>query len=44
MPHMIQMHEHCSACHDGRAAREEIRCSHPERDRCRQCHMVQNTK
>jgi len=44
MPHMTQMHENCSACHDGPAAREEIRCTHPERDRCTQCHVPQNTK
>lgn len=38
-PHSAQLHENCLACHAGPAARPEIRCSHPERVRCRQCHM-----
>ena len=33
------MRENCAACHDGPGAREEIRTSHPERTRCRQCHV-----
>jgi cytochrome c-type protein NapB len=33
------MRENCAACHAGPAAREEIRTSHPERTRCRQCHV-----
>jgi hypothetical protein len=39
IPHRILMREDCAACHDGPAAREEIRTSHPERVRCRQCHV-----
>jgi len=39
IPHRILMRENCAACHDGPAAREEIRTSHPERWRCRQCHV-----
>lgn len=39
MPHSRAMRENCSACHDGPAAREPIRCSHPERARCNQCHV-----
>lgn len=39
IPHLVQMRENCSACHTGPAAREEIRCSHPERARCLQCHV-----
>ncbi len=39
IPHRIQMRENCGACHTGPAAREEIRCSHPERSRCVQCHV-----
>ncbi|HVS18734.1 MAG TPA: hypothetical protein VMT18_09055 [Planctomycetota bacterium] len=43
MPHPVFMRENCSACHDGPAAREEIRTSHPERARCNQCHVEQVT-
>lgn len=39
MPHKAFMRENCAACHTGRAAREEIRTPHPERQRCRQCHV-----
>lgn len=39
IPHPVFMRENCAACHTGPAAREEIRCSHPERIRCRQCHV-----
>ncbi|MGQ0613379.1 MAG: hypothetical protein ACT4PV_06550 [Planctomycetaceae bacterium] len=41
MPHPLFMRENCSACHDGPAAREEVRCSHPERARCQQCHVAE---
>lgn len=40
MPHPTFMRENCLACHSGPAAREEIRCSHPERSRCLQCHAT----
>jgi cytochrome c-type protein NapB len=43
MPHSMAMRENCSACHDGPAAREEIRTPHPERERCVQCHVPQRT-
>lgn len=39
LPHRVFMRENCLACHSGPAAREEIRTPHPERDRCRQCHV-----
>ena len=39
IPHKTFMRENCLACHSGSAAREEIRTSHPERVRCRQCHV-----
>lgn len=39
IPHKMFMRENCVACHAGPAAREEIRTSHPERLRCRQCHV-----
>jgi cytochrome c-type protein NapB len=39
IPHRILMRENCLACHDGPGIREEIRTSHPERRRCRQCHV-----
>ncbi len=41
MPHAKLMRENCRACHSGAAAREEIRTSHPERQRCEQCHVEQ---
>ena len=43
IPHPVFMRENCQACHSGLAAREEIRCSHPERVRCVQCHLEQST-
>lgn len=43
LPHPRFMREDCLACHDGPAAREEIRTSHPERARCAQCHAEQRT-
>jgi cytochrome c-type protein NapB len=39
VPHPSFMREDCAACHTGPAAREELRCSHPERIRCAQCHV-----
>lgn len=42
MPHRAFMRENCLACHDGPSARPEIRCSHPERSRCQQCHVASN--
>ncbi len=43
IPHQVLLRENCAACHDGPAAREEIRCPHPERVRCTQCHVEQKT-
>jgi cytochrome c-type protein NapB len=37
LPHTVLMREDCAACHDGPAARPEVRCSHPERVNCLQC-------
>lgn len=39
IPHALFMREDCLACHSGLAAREEIRTSHSERQRCLQCHL-----
>lgn len=39
IPHETFLRGNCSACHDGPAAREEIRTPHPERESCRQCHV-----
>lgn len=39
MPHAKFMRENCNACHSSQAARPEIRCSHPERTNCMQCHL-----
>lgn len=43
IPHRVFMRENCQACHAGPAAREEVRCSHPERARCQQCHVPVST-
>ncbi len=40
IPHRVVMRENCIACHDGPGTREEIRTTHPERWRCRQCHVA----
>jgi len=42
IPHQIQLHENCLACHAGPAAPVEIRVMHPERSNCRQCHVLNN--
>ncbi len=39
IPHTLQLWENCLTCHAGSASRVEIRTSHPERPRCRQCHV-----
>ena len=44
VPHHYQMRENCAACHTGPAAPLEIRCQHPERVNCTQCHVIQNTE
>ena len=42
IPHQIQLHENCLACHAGPSAPKEIRVTHPERINCRQCHVPNN--
>jgi len=42
IPHQIQLHENCLACHAGPSAPVEIRVLHPERTNCRQCHVLNN--
>ena len=44
IPHRMLMRENCVACHAGPGAREEVRTSHPERGRCRQCHVPVTTR
>lgn len=39
IPHPVFMRENCLSCHSGPSARQEIRCSHPLRKNCRQCHV-----
>lgn len=39
IPHTLQMRENCLSCHAGPTSRVEIRTTHPERPRCRQCHV-----
>jgi len=43
IPHRTLMRENCLACHAGPGARQEIVTSHPERTRCRQCHVAVTT-
>jgi len=44
IPHGVLMRENCPACHTGPGARLEITSSHPERARCRQCHVPVTTR
>lgn len=44
IPHPLRMRENCAACHVGPGARPEIVTSHPERSRCRQCHVPVSTR
>ncbi len=44
IPHGVFMRENCLACHAGPAAREEMRTTHPERTRCRQCHVPESSR
>ena len=39
IPHRLFMREDCAACHCAPTARPEVRCTHPERLNCRQCHV-----
>jgi nitrate reductase cytochrome c-type subunit len=39
IPHRVFMRENCLSCHSGPVARPEIRCTHPQRTHCRQCHV-----
>lgn len=41
LPHDTFMREDCRSCHAGLTARPEVRCSHPERIHCAQCHAGQ---
>ncbi|MFO0811363.1 MAG: hypothetical protein U0746_22265 [Gemmataceae bacterium] len=40
VPHHLFMREDCVSCHSGAAGRTEIRCSHPDRENCLQCHAT----
>jgi|GEM_PF-1376988 len=44
IPHKVLMRENCAACHVGPGARAEILTTHPERTRCRQCHVPVTTR
>lgn len=44
IPHRTLMRENCVACHAGAGARAEIVTTHPERTRCRQCHVAVTTR
>ncbi len=44
IPHRTLMRSNCVACHAGPGAREDIVTSHPERARCRQCHVPETTR
>jgi cytochrome c-type protein NapB len=38
IPHGDFLREDCAAFHTGIAARAEVKCTHPERTDCKQCH------
>lgn len=40
IPHPLVMRDNCLSCHDGPSARTEIRCTHPQRTNCKQCHVA----
>lgn len=44
IPHRVLMRENCAACHVGPGARQGIVTTHPERTRCRQCHVPVTTR
>ena len=44
MPHPVLLREKCLACHAPEAREEVISTTHPERLRCRQCHVPQGVK
>jgi cytochrome c-type protein NapB len=44
IPHRLLMRENCLACHTGPAVRGEIATTHPERTRCRQCHVEESSR
>jgi len=44
IPHGVLLRENCAACHVGPGARPEIVTSHPDRTRCRQCHVQVRTR
>ncbi len=41
MPHPVLLRERCLACHAPEAREDVISTTHPERLRCRQCHVPQ---
>jgi len=44
IPHRVFMREDCMACHGRQFIRDELKTSHPHRDRCRQCHLESTVK
>ena len=42
MAHSDRLHENCLACHGPGAFKDIKETTHPERDRCRQCHVPQS--
>lgn len=40
IPHDVTLRGNCIACHAGPAAVAELRTPHPERQDCRQCHVI----
>lgn len=44
IPHSTLMRANCLACHDGPSARPEIRCTHPDRVNCAQCHVAKTVE
>lgn len=41
IPHPVLLRENCLACHNPESGKDVIATTHPERLRCRQCHIPQ---
>ena len=44
IPHPVLLRENCLACHSPELGKDILATTHPERERCRQCHVPQRWK
>ena len=44
MAHPVLLRENCLACHSAELGKDILATTHPERERCRQCHVPQHWK